>query len=379
MEIFLDRDGSIEKLKARLNDRICKNFNSFLILACEGNRFTENRGQLDEVLRLQESPIFGGIFPQIIHQRERLDKGTIIIGFHRHHDVYTIKNLSDPMRDLDDSLDTLIPSTQNKRTMMVFFDGFSQRINDLVDSLFTIFGMEMNYLGGGAGCINGNLNDLTPKPCIFTNEGLIADAAQLIVSDAKSGIGVSHGWSKIDGPYKVTKSSGNSIVSLDWEPAFQVYKKVVEKHSGKLFTNNNFFSIAKGYPLGLARFSNESIVRDPFSVQENNIVFGIPIPSESFVDILTGDIASLPESVKKALRDAKESYHSKEMENCYTVFFNCISRVLFLGKKISDEIETVASNNTPLFGAFTMGEIANTGKEFLEYYNKTSVVGILEK
>ncbi len=44
-----------------------------------------------------------------------------------------------------------------------------------------------------------------------------------------------------------------------------------------------------------------------------------------------------------------------------------------------DEIDAVFEEGTPLIGALTIGEIANSGTDYLEFYNKTSVVGMLEK
>lgn len=42
------------------------------------------------------------------------------------------------------------------------------------------------------------------------------------------------------------------------------------------------------------------------------------------------------------------------------------------------ELDVVSSDGLPLVGALTLGEIANTGTEFLEFYNKTAVVGLME-
>jgi hypothetical protein len=51
---------------------------------------------------------------------------------------------------------------------------------------------------------------------------------------------------------------------------------------------------------------------------------------------------------------------------------------LFLEKNFAYELEAVHDGQMPLIGALTLGEIANNGKDYLEFYNKTSVVGVLE-
>ncbi|WP_459939537.1 hypothetical protein [Desulfonatronum parangueonense] len=53
-----------------------------------------------------------------------------------------------------------------------------------------------------------------------------------------------------------------------------------------------------------------------------------------------------------------------------------MSRVLFLEHNFDKELAAV-EREMPLVGALTLGEIANTGDAYLEFYNKTSVVGIL--
>lgn len=378
MFIQLDRDGTLEGLQVCLeNFRKNPAIKTILILACAGNKLHHSIDRLNTVLQKMPLPLFGGIFPQIIHQGERLEKGTIVAGFSSPLTVHVLEQLSNEDKDFDESIDRLIPNIGENRTMFVFFDGFAKRLNDLVDSLFTLFGVEVNYIGGGACCIFEEVLDLTPQPCIFTNNGLISDAALLVLTTRHSGIGVSHGWTETGGPMKVTEAEGNSITSLDWQPAFPVYRRIIEKYSGKKITPDNFFSIAKEFPFGLTRLFQESVVRDPFFAQGDSLVFGIPIPAETFVDILSGDRLLLPKAVNKALHDAKHSFRGRQ-ENACMFFFDCISRVFYLEEHITEEIAAVAGEGLPLIGAFTLGEIANSGKAFLEYYNKTSVVGLLE-
>jgi len=58
------------------------------------------------------------------------------------------------------------------------------------------------------------------------------------------------------------------------------------------------------------------------------------------------------------------------------LFIDCISRVLFLDDSFPLELQAVHERQLPLIGALTIGEIANSGKDYLDFYNKTAVVGM---
>jgi len=60
-----------------------------------------------------------------------------------------------------------------------------------------------------------------------------------------------------------------------------------------------------------------------------------------------------------------------------TLVFDCISRALFLQDHFAQELAAVAQGQSPLFGALTIGEIANSGRSYLEFFNKTTVVARL--
>jgi hypothetical protein len=363
--------GTVEEFRKILLE-ISNNaeISSIMVLACDANGFTPK--DVNPILKLVTKPLFGGIFPEIIFGNEKLTKGTIIVGFSNKQDIQIIPDLSAKNIDYDDVLDKIFPQVDNYKTMFVFVDGFAQRISALIDSLFNIFGLEFNYVGGGAGSLS-----LQQKPCIFTSEGLLQNCAVLAMTNCQSGVGVAHGWKSIAGPFRITESDRNIIKTLDWKPAFQVYKKIVEEHSGEKFTDDNFFNIAKAYPFGIAKLGTERIIRDPLMLGEDDALICVgEVPEESFVDIMNGNLESLIAAAGDALLKAEKSYDGS-LDGSGLLFIDCISRVLFLEDDFKKELEVIHKKGIPLIGVLSIGEIANSGKDFLEFYNKTAVVSIL--
>jgi len=376
MEIHLDRSGTVHGLRQILEQASQgDHIGGLLILACDENGFVPS--EVDELLQRVPIPLFGGVFPAIIHDREQLQVGTIVACLNGDCDVRVVADLSDRSVDFDQVIDGLGMQAEDARTMLVLVDGYSQCISGLIYSLFNVVGLGVNYIGGGAGSINPDALNMEQKPCLMTNQGMVKDSALLVMMDVPSGIGVSHGWTRLTGPFKVTESEGNAIKTLDWKPAFEVYKAVVDEHAGREITTANFFDVAKAYPFGLTRLESETVVRDPFTVNEDGaLVVATEIPQESYVDILTGDANSLVNATQAAVARAEESFQGTPAEKT-TLFIDCISRALFLGDGFCREIDVVHDPERPLIGVLSLGEIANSGDAFLELFNKTTVVGVL--
>lgn len=371
MKIKLDKTGS----QAALEDLVKSaeadgNTQAILILACDANPFSKET--LDPILKSITKPVFGGIFPEIIHNTEKLNIGTIVAGIPVPVDIHIIHNMSDMEADYEKILDEKIPLAPARKTVFIIVDGLSRRINSLIDSLFHIFGLEMNYIGGGAGSLS-----FTQKEVLLTNEGLIKDAAILVMTDIESGIGVSHGWEVVDGPFKVTESDRTIIKTLDCKPAFDIYQNVVEKYSGKKINKDNFFEIAKGFPFGISKLGSEKIVRDPlWLTPDGHLICVGEVPQDVFIYILKGNTESLVNAAKEALLNGVNSLQ-KDVEHKVTLFIDCISRSLFLDTEFERELKAVINPSIPLIGALTLGEIANSGKDYLEFYNKTAVIAVL--
>lgn len=372
MQVYSDTSGTIFGLKEAIDKALGEGkAKSLLILSCDGNDYTPD--QLDPVLKGLSVPVIGGLFPVVLHGSKQLNRGSVVVAMDQRADIYHVSGMSASDIDFEDVLDELVVEDDNLKTLMVFVDGLSQRISSFIDALYAIFGLEINYVGGGAGSLS-----LKQKPCIITNDGLKEDAAVLAAFTMESSVGVSHGWTTVSGPYKVTESERNVIKTLDWKPAFEIYREVVEAHSGNRFVALPFFEIAKAYPFGIAKMGAERIVRDPLTLDgDRNLICVGEVSEGVYVDILHGNRNDLIEAAGLALGKAKKNFPPDATPGL-GLFIDCVSRVLFLEDDFSSELEAVVGREIDFVGVCSLGEIANSGKDYLEFYNKTAVVAFLE-
>lgn len=344
---------------------------SILILACEADGLGPD--ELNPLLQGCRKPLFGGVFPQIVHGREKLEQGMIVAGLSCPVRVHALEGLGSEFTDFDEHILALFGEEDLRgKTMFVLLDGLSRGIARLVESLFNTLGLEPNYIGGGAGSLS-----FRQSPCVLCNQGMLQDAAVLALADCPSSVGVAHGWAPISEAFKVTRAEANAVLELNWRPAFEIYRQVVEEHSDRSFDTEPFFDLAKSYPLGIATLDAEMIVRDPIIVRDQSLVCVGEVPEGSHVHIMHGDLQSLVHGASMA-RDRALAGSPDMAGGALAFFVDCISRVLFLENDFGQELERVQCG-LPLIGALTLGEIANNGDAYLQFYNKTSVVGIIHE
>lgn len=342
-----------------------------LVLTCDKNGFTPE--QLNPVLTHVQNPVFGAVFPDIIFNNQKYETGTVVLQLTHSPEIHIVRNLANKNLDFYEILENLDFNFDGNKTIFTFVDGMAERIGNIIEALFATVGLQHNYIGGGAGSLS-----FKPKPCIITNQGLLGDSLLLALTEVRSGIGISHGWKHKSGPYRVTESSGNRIISLDWKPAMQVYREVVEENTGTVLNRDNFFDSAKSYPFGISKLNAEHVVRDPITfLDDNSIVCVGDVPQESFIDILSSSPDSLISAAGQAYSSASSNFNGRPDDEL-VFFVDCISRVLYLEDRFGEELSAVHKSGVPMIGALTLGEIANDGGDFLEFFNKTSVVAVMD-
>ncbi|WP_417579070.1 FIST signal transduction protein [Nitrincola sp.] len=377
MDVFFEAEPSVEAFEKKLSSIYEQTqAPTVLVFAADENNWTAEA--LNPVLQQAKASVLGGVFPQIIYAQQNYSTGVVFVALQSAVEWTSLSGLSDINSSFDKQLEPLSEyweAMSAPATQLVLVDGLSTCIGAMIDALFMNFGLVNNFIGGGAGSLS-----FVQKPCLLTPKGMLMDATLLVRLPLVSGVGVSHGWQAISQSFKVTSSDKNCVKQLDWKPAFDEYRQVVEAHSGQVFNADNFYDLAKFYPFGINKLDAEMIVRDPLMLSTDQAMVCVgEVPEGSFVRILNGTEESLLAAAAEACKRAQAA-HRQQTDHPVQLgcFIDCISRVLFEGDHLKNEIAKV-SGDYPLFGALTLGEIANSGKDYLEFYNKTAVLGLLSE
>jgi hypothetical protein len=304
----------------------------------------------------------GVIFPEVIFEGNHYKCGIILLVLSDQEQVIFIPDMTSP------SLNTI---SQQTKSLIVFIDGLSQNIDQFLEQMFIQTDPSLRIIGGGAGKLT-----LNQEAVFFNKEGIYCDAALLICTDLSIGIGVQHGWEKIRSPLIATSTEKNLLKQINYKNAYDVYKEILLEERGFHIDESNFFDIAKGFPLGIETYNSELVVRDPIHGDDNGLLLVGSIQENAVISIMQG--------IEEGLIDAAFAASTRAAENAegisnHLLVIDCISRVLFLEDHFHKELEAIqkTSPHSIMFGILCLGEIANNNDRYIEFFNKTCVVGAL--
>lgn len=350
---------------------LAADISSILVLACSQNGF--KGADIDPIITSLELPVFGGIYPMLISGNKSLEQGMIIVGFSTPVLVNNIGQLSEKVTYLE-GLELTIsknPSLTSQANFLMFYDALCYAAEDFVECFYDCVGSGISVAGGGAGSL-----DLIQRPCIFTNDGLVADTIQVVSLPVDLQLGVAHGWEILDGPYLVTEAAGSVVKSLNCRPAIELYQSRVEQLGQHRFSEHDFFEIAKHFPLGIVCPNGEILVRDPIKTFGKDLQCVANVPVNSMVSILKGQSESLIASARNAAHQADSLSLTESLSSM--IVFDCVSRVLYLEQEFERELSAInacAGDDVTVFGVLSLGEVANTQSGAIGLLNKSTVIG----
>lgn len=326
------------------------------------------RDVLTAALNEQSVPFFGALFPGLVHDGIATDSGVI---------ACTWETVAPPFQ-LTPSEDGFVwpsapPSVSEfgeaSVTALVLVDFWSLHITHLLDDLFDRYGDRLHVVG--AGCGAGRREE---SECILSPAGSAAGVATVVFVRTSCRLEVQHGWRRISEPLLATRTSGNIIEEFNWEPAYDVYSRVVGEEVA-LSLNDTFKPEAKRYPFGIAKEGTEDIVRDPMAILANGALKCLSdVPENSVMHILHGESARLVAAAKEAATRSFAGHDVGADSGAYLVF-DCFSRALLLGDEFERELIAL-SGSAPdgLLGVLALGEIASDGTRYPQLHNKSVVI-----
>ncbi|TLS66518.1 hypothetical protein FEF65_10155 [Mariprofundus erugo] len=336
-------------------------------------------GQINRIIdELVESaiPFIGAIFPALIHGDRTFTEGAIVNVFPAIAAPILITGLN---RD-DYHIPELLPAGAagtGSPTGIILLDAMTTHTDTLLAGIFNQVGNRIHFFGGCSG-----FSDLVHRPCIFTTDGIIRDAAVIALTSLNSSLSARHGWQRLNHePIIATRTCKNVVHEMNWEPAYDFYHTSVKTHGESDVTADAFYNKASYFPLGLYREHQEDVVRDPLlaNTSDQSIQFASSVPENSVMYLLHGNTGSLIEAAITAVDDCCTA--AIQADHC--LIMDCFSRTLVLGDAFGRELAAagrqlqIHGQHAIPEGAVTLGEISSYGEDYLELFNKTIVVGLL--
>ncbi len=368
MKACLDRTGTVEGLERVLYEASVRpGARGILLLTCDANHYEPLT--IDPVLKRTRLPVAGAVFPAVFAKTELLELGSIAVSLPSAPRVLACGGDRSDEADITKSL--MESGLGNHPTMLVLTDGLASNPTAILDALFDVFGLEITYLGGGAGSLT-----LQQRPCLITNEGLVRGGSVVVGLDLACGIGVGHGHAKVAGPHQITAASGRLVRSIDWHPAASYYRHLIQQRlrPGEDDTGG---VVSRNFCLAMNRLDGEFVVREAVRVlDDDSLEFAAEMPEGELVDVVRADRAGMLAAATEARQEAQKNLSAPLRTN---LCFTCCARRIFLQDDFEKELQALDSGEVPLFGAITVGgEIGNNGDRYLDYYNRTCVVGAFE-
>lgn len=365
--VFFKPSG-LESWRSFLNDLQVEGTCGILLMVAENTLFDYE--MLRPLFKDFDVLVFGGIFPGVIFEDVHYTEG--VVGCSIEQPI-----LLDVVKSLDDFSGFPCETVASNDSVLILVDGRTGNISAFLNNIFETSGSRRGFIGGGAGSLYNQ-----HKHVLFSQEECIDQGAIIVRAKSSIGVGVSHGWQPMYGPLVVNSAKGNEIKEINWQKAFPYYQQILLEKEKVLVEKANFFDIAKSYPFGMVKMDGSIIVRDAIQAEEEGSMILIgEIPQNSIIVLLHGDKSQLIGAAGDAVKQAFQRYRELTgKRGGHTLLVDCISRVLFLGEDFKKELKVVREHipdNIPLFGFLSFGEIASNGDRYLEFYNKTTVVGVL--
>ncbi|HET6479259.1 MAG TPA: FIST N-terminal domain-containing protein [Actinoplanes sp.] len=241
-----------------------------------------------------------------------------------------------------------------QQVLILFGDGLSGRPHEIVRGAYSALGAGVPLVGGFAA--DDRRFAKTYQFC--GDEVLTGSVVGLgLGSDGPIGIGVAHGWRRIEPPMVVTKSSGPHIYELDGEPALDV-----------LLRRNDFDGSAAEFfdrgrqlqPLGLSRRNGEDIRVIHAGDDEARSIWGTAdVPQGALVWLMEGDRQAMLDAAAWSCTEAIARLEG--LPPLGVLAFDCGGRRAGLIEGgLDQEIQAMrtALSDAPFAGLYTLGEIA---------------------
>lgn len=262
------------------------------------------------------------------------------------------------------------PALRYHRGIILLTDAFSGNAQHVVHGAVHEAGGGVAWAGGGAG---DNLRFL--RTAQFAGKAYRDHVVAVVLEAARPfGVALEHGWQPYGPPVLATQTRGDTVVDLDFDNAFSVYRASAASRGDEV-RREDFAPFAMLHPLGIPGASGDYVIRDPISVEPDGALRCLAeVPDGSLLRVMQGE----PGTLIRAAREAACTSRRRAGDAlAFSLVFDCVSRSRVLGSRILEELSGMhqeLGGEVPMLGCLTFGEVGAQGVALPQFHNKTTVV-----
>jgi len=237
------------------------------------------------------------------------------------------------------------------KQILFFADGFN---GDAEQMCLALTGDPLSITGGLS---SGNPHTGITSQIAGIQAGSGSLAAALIEGNLKIGVGSDHGWRPVGSQFRVTRSRGFWIRTLDGRPASEAYSQLFGYPARDWgFPPLNY--LVRLYPLGIDQ-GQDLQIRSPLRVEADGS-FRMNAPIRDGVDayLLTGSPATCLEAAQRAAQKARLSLDGAKPK--LALILADISWQMLLKAHAGAEVRAVQDilgADIPIIGGYTLGQV----------------------
>ncbi len=342
------------------------------ILALVAEQDQSSIPRLQDLCRDIGLPLFGAVFPEIHFNGHFFRNGALLIRLNPMSDYAKLIEWAESPDDQTAQIVTASDAIRNRlvpdqsSTLLMLFDALVPNIGSLLESFYLQLAESVHYAGANAGS-----ETFQPMPCLFDDQRLIGNGLLLLLLRPHDGAVLEHGYQVPDQLIVATSTEGNRIISIGWQPAFDVYREHIHSLYGIDVTPENFYDYAVHFPFGILRADEEVLVRIPVALEPDGSLFCVgEVPEHVVLTLLEA-----PQG--EALQTDRLLASRLGGQTPSLLTFYCAGRRMHLGEtQAAEELQHLQTHlsATNLFGALSLGEIGSSQRGGYPLFHNATLV-----
>jgi hypothetical protein len=259
-------------------------------------------------------------------------------------------------RETANSLVSLISGNKANQAVLFFADGFNGDAEQLCTAL------QGSHVPIAGGLSSGDTHTGNSYQMAGNQTGTGSLAAAILRGNIRVGIGYAHGWDPVGSQFRVTRSRGFWLRTLDGRPASETYAELFG-HPARDWAFPPLSYLARLYPLGVEH-GEELVVRAPIRVEaDGSFRMNANVRDGSDAYLLVGSRASCEKAAAQATQHALLALG--DIKPVLVLLLVDIAWQMLLKSNPGAEVAAVhdiLGPDTPIAGGYTLGQIV-PGKE----------------